>query len=66
VLRLIWKPVVAAGCMALYLALPAGQVSLLTGVSATLIYGAALLGLAVWASGGLHQFKEKYRPLLSE
>lgn len=67
VLRLIWKPVVAAGCMALYLALPpAGQVSLLTGVSATLIYGAALFGLAVWASGGLHQFKEKYRPLLSE
>jgi O-antigen/teichoic acid export membrane protein len=66
VLRLIWKPVVAAECMAVYLALPAGQVSLLTGVSATLIYGAALLGLAVWASGGLHQFKEKYRPLLSE
>src|SRR5947208_531541 len=66
VLRLVWKPVVAAGCMALYLALPAGQVSLLTGVSATVIYGAALLGLAVWASGGLHQFKEKYRPLLSE
>jgi len=66
VLRLVWKPVVAAGCMALYLALPAGQVSLLTGVSATVIYGVALLGLAVWASGGLHQFKEKYRPLLSE
>ena len=66
VLRLIWKPVVAAACLALYLALPAGQVSLLTGVSATVIYGVALLGLAVWASGGLHQFKEKYRPLLSE
>ena len=67
VLRLVWKPVVAAGCMALYLALPpAGQVSLLTGVSATVIYGAALFGLAVWASGGLHQFKKKYRPLLSE
>lgn len=67
VLRLVWKPVVAAGCMVLYLALPpAGQVSLLTGLSATVIYGAALFGLAVWASGGLHQFKEKYRPLLSE
>lgn len=67
VVRLIWKPVIAAGCMALYLAVPRmGQVSLLTGVSATLVYGAALFGLAVWASGGLHQFKEKYRPLLSE
>lgn len=67
VLRLVWKPVVAAGCMTLYLALPpAGRVSLLTGVSATVIYGAALFGLAVWASGGLREFKEKYRPLLSE
>ena len=66
VLRLTWKPAVAAACMALYLALPAGQVSLLTGVSAALIYGAAFLGLAVWASGGRQQFKEKYRPLFSE
>jgi len=67
VLRLVWKPVVAAGCMAAYLALPPeGQVSLLTGLSATLIYGAALFGLAVWASGGLQQLKDKYRPLLSE
>ena len=67
VLRLVWKPVIAAGCMALYLALPpVGQIGLLTGASATVIYGAALFGLAVWASGGLRQFKEKYRPLLSE
>lgn len=64
--KLVWKQVVAAACMALYLALPEGQVSLLTGVLATLIYGGALFGLAVWASGGLHQFVEKYRPLLSE
>ena len=66
VLRLVWKPVVAAACMAVYLAVPEGRVSLVTGVCATLIYGAALLGLAVWASGGLRQFREKYRPLLSE
>jgi len=66
VLRLVWKPVVAAACMAVYLAVPEGRVSLVTGVSATLIHGAALLGLAVWASGGLRQFREKYRPLLSE
>jgi O-antigen/teichoic acid export membrane protein len=66
VLRLVWKPAVAAACMAVYLAVPEGQISLLTGVSATLIYGLALFGLAVWASGGLRQFVEKYRPLLSE
>ncbi|HVH72996.1 MAG TPA: polysaccharide biosynthesis C-terminal domain-containing protein, partial [Candidatus Dormibacteraeota bacterium] len=66
VLRLIWKPLVAAACMAVYLALPEGQASLLSGLPATLIYGAALFGLAVWASGGLRQFREKYRPLLSE
>jgi|SRR5215469_538516 len=64
--RLIWKPVIAAACMAVYLAMPEGRLGLLTGVSATLIYGAALFGLAVWASGGLRQFLEKYRPLLSE
>jgi O-antigen/teichoic acid export membrane protein len=64
--KLIWKPVIAAACMAVYLAMPEGRLSLLTGVSATLLYGAALFGLAVWASGGVHQFLEKYRPLLSE
>jgi O-antigen/teichoic acid export membrane protein len=66
VAKLVWKPVVAAACMAFYLAAPEGQISLLTGVSASLIYAAALFGLAVWACGGLHQFVEKYRPLLSE
>lgn len=64
--KLIWKPLVAAACMAVYLAWPEGRSGLLIGVSATLIYGAALFGLAVWASGGLRQFREKYRPLLSE
>ncbi|PYT82453.1 MAG: hypothetical protein DMG40_05435 [Acidobacteria bacterium] len=64
--KLVWKQVVAAACMAVYLAFPEGRASLLTGVSATLIYGGALFGLAVWAAGGMHQFLEKYRPLLSE
>jgi hypothetical protein len=42
------------------------RVSILAGVSATLIYGAALLALAIWASGGLRQFKDKYVLFSSE
>ncbi len=63
---MVWKPLVAATCMAAYLAAPSGRPGILTGVSATLIYGAALLAVAIWASGGLRQFRDKYRPLLSE
>src|SRR2546430_588625 len=63
---MVWKPLVAATCMAAYLAAPSGRPGILRGVSATLIYGAALLAVAIWASGGLRQFRDKYRPLLSE
>ena len=63
---MVWKALVAATCMAAYLAAPSGRPGILTGVSATLIYGAALLAVAIWASGGLRQFRDKYRPLLSE
>ena len=63
---MVWKPFVAATCMAAYLAAPSGLPGILRGVSATLIYGAALLAVAIWASGGLRQFRDKYRPLLSE
>src|SRR5207253_2809438 len=47
---IVWKPLVAAACMAAYLAAPAGRPGILAGVSATLIYGAALLAVAIWAS----------------
>jgi len=60
---IVWKPLVAAACMAACLAAPDGRPGILAGVSATLIYGAALLAVAIWASGGLRQFREKYRPL---
>ncbi len=63
---IVWKPLVAATCMAAYLAAPSGRPGILTGVSATLIYGAALLAVAIWASGGFRQFRDKYRPPLSE
>jgi O-antigen/teichoic acid export membrane protein len=63
---IVWKPLVAAACMAAYLAALAGHPGILTGLSATLIYAAALLVVAIWASGGVRQFRDKYRPLLSE
>lgn len=64
VLKIIWKPMVAAGCMAAYMALAITRVDILTGFSATLVYLAVLVVLAVWASGGVRQFKEKYLMLL--
>ena len=64
--KMIWKPVLAAGCMAAYLALVTNVPAILRGFSATLIYGAALLALAILASGGLRQFKDKYLLLESE
>jgi O-antigen/teichoic acid export membrane protein len=63
---IVWKPLIAAACMAAYLAAPSVRPSILSGVSATLIYAAALLVVAIWASGGLRQLKDKVRPLLSE
>jgi len=63
---IVWKPLIAAACMAAYLAAPSGRPSILSGLSATLIYAVALLAVAIWASGGLRQLKDKLRPLLSE
>lgn len=63
--KIVWKPAAAAACMAVYLALPIGHAGILTGVTATLIYTAALLALAIWVAGGLRQFKVKYLPLFS-
>jgi O-antigen/teichoic acid export membrane protein len=64
--KIVWKPAVAAMCMATYLVLPSGRFGLLTGISATAIYSGALLVLSIWVSGGVRQFKEKYLVLLSE
>jgi O-antigen/teichoic acid export membrane protein len=59
-LKIVWKPAVAAGCMAVYLALATTRAGVLTGFSATLVYLAVLVVLEVWASGGPRQFREKY------
>jgi O-antigen/teichoic acid export membrane protein len=64
--KVTWKPLAAAICMAAYLAVAPGRVGILTCVSAALIYGAALLALAIWSSGGPREFKLRYLPLMSK
>jgi O-antigen/teichoic acid export membrane protein len=64
--QIIWKPVIAGFCMTGYLLLSSTQAGILRGFSATAIYSAALIVLAIWASGGVRQFKDKYLLLLTE
>ncbi len=64
--RIAWRPILAAACMAGYLAVESGRTGILTGVYAGLIYGMVLLFLTVWACGGYRQFRDRYRPLLPE
>ena len=64
--RIAWRPLLAAACMAGYLAVASGRAVILTGIYAGLIYGMVLLVLTVWACGGYRQFRDRYRPLLSE
>ncbi len=64
--KIAWKPVIAASCMAAYFAVATNLEAVLRGVSATLIYGAALFALAILASGGPRQFMNKFLLLGSE
>jgi len=64
--RIVWKPIAAAAFMTAYLAMPSNQAPLWRGVSATVIYGGALLALTIWRSGGPRRFKERYLVPLSE
>jgi O-antigen/teichoic acid export membrane protein len=64
--KIVWKPIVAAVCMAVFLAVPTNQTGWLRGISATLIYIGTLLFLSIWVSGGPRRFKEKYLVLLSQ
>ena len=64
--KMIWRPVLASSCMVIYLAFPMNQTAVLRGVSAALIYGAALLIIMVWFSGGPRRLKEKFLALPSE
>jgi O-antigen/teichoic acid export membrane protein len=64
--RIIWKPSVAGVCMTAYFLLPLSQAGILRGVSAATVYGATLIALTIWASGGLREFKNKYLFPLTE
>jgi O-antigen/teichoic acid export membrane protein len=64
--RIAWRPILAAACMAGYLALVSARAGILTGIYAGLIYSMILLFLTVWACGGYRQFRNRYRLLLSE
>jgi O-antigen/teichoic acid export membrane protein len=65
VARTIWKPILAASCMAAYLFASSGRPGILTSLLAVLIYTLSLLGITIWASGGIRLFMEKYLPLVS-
>jgi O-antigen/teichoic acid export membrane protein len=57
--KMIWKPAVAAACMATYLGLAATERSILAGLSATLLYGVVLLVLGILACGSIREFKTR-------
>jgi O-antigen/teichoic acid export membrane protein len=57
--KMIWKPAVAAACMATYLGLAATERSILAGISATLLYGVVLLVLGILACGSIREFKTR-------
>jgi O-antigen/teichoic acid export membrane protein len=57
--KVLWKPALAAVCMVTYLTIPTSQTGVSRGISATLIYGGALLAITVWVCGGPRRFKEK-------
>ena len=58
--KIVWKPLLAASCMATFLLLAPAQAGILTGVSATLVYVAALLALAILACGSIREFKTRF------
>lgn len=64
--NVVWKPIVGAGLMAAYLAMPSTQPAIWRGISATLIYVGAILALTIWRSGGPRRFKERYLVPLSQ
>jgi O-antigen/teichoic acid export membrane protein len=66
IVSVVWKPLVAATCMVAYLAVSTSRGDILTFGFALLIYASALVALAIWASGGPRQFRDKVLPLLSQ
>lgn len=63
--RIMWKPIVACLCMALYLISALESYLLLTIALGGAIYLAVLSVLVIRSAGGIHQFKTKYLVLWS-
>jgi len=63
--KIAWKPLLAASCMATYLLLAPTQPGILAGISATLIYIAALFALVIMACGGFREFRARFFSLWS-
>ena len=59
--KIFWKPILAAGAMAVFpAALPANLPGVLKIASATVVYAAALFALGILSSGSLRELKNKY------
>ncbi|MCB0194329.1 MAG: flippase [Anaerolineae bacterium] len=61
----LWKPVLAVGCMAVYLFWMPNQALFFAVVSGSILYGAVLSVVFIWSAGGLNQFKHQYMQLWS-
>ncbi len=58
--RLLWKPVIPAACIALYLFTMQEQNFYLNIAAAATLYVATLFILSAWSAGGVKQLKERY------
>lgn len=63
-LKLAWKPALASGLMAVYLAAMKSTGLVLTILPAAIIYFSSLSMLMIWSQGGLDGLKAKYLNLL--
>jgi O-antigen/teichoic acid export membrane protein len=64
--RLLWKPVIAGGCMAAYLSAAQDHALILVIAIAASIYVAVFMALQIWSDGGPKQFKVRHASLWSK
>lgn len=64
--RLAWRPAVAGGFMAAFLAVMGSRAGLLVAIPAVTLYAVALAILMVWSTGGPGQLKARYLEVRSE
>ncbi|MBV9543768.1 MAG: polysaccharide biosynthesis C-terminal domain-containing protein [Chloroflexi bacterium] len=64
--RLGWTALAASMCMAVWVAVVPNQIPILTLLTGGLVYASVLLGLMIWASGGLRQLRTTSMRLWTE